>query len=154
MKTLATLIVLIITLTANAQIESDLKMPKSDYSFGAIAGTSQGLGLAVRYWPSNFGVQVSFLPYYTEYTELLSVGVSGLMKIREYKDADFYISAGAHTLRNDYRNQLILGIEPSVNLYSKDGNFSIFGSFGYNYAKFPNSFSITPGGAIGFFINL
>ncbi len=155
MKTLATLVLSILFLGVNAQIENPSPtLPKSDYSIGAIAGTSQGLGLAMRYWPSDFGVQISFLPYYNEYTQLLSVGVTGLYTVREYKNSEFYLSAGVHNFKMDRYNQLIIGFEPSVNLNSEDGNFTLFGSFGYNYAKLPNSFSITPGGAVGFFIHL
>jgi hypothetical protein len=154
MKLLSLLLLSFFAFSSNAQVENKLVIPKSDYSLGAIAGTSQGLGLAMRYWPGKMGVQVAFLPIYTEYSQTISIGVSSLYKLREYKILDFYLNTGAHHLRTDYNTQTIFGIEPSFNLYTDEGLFSVFGSFGYNIALYQGGYSIYPGAATGIFFRL
>ena len=42
--------------------ETDEKKNYSKHGIGAVLSSSNGKGLAYRYWPKNFGVQVSFIP--------------------------------------------------------------------------------------------
>lgn len=159
MKKLFGLLLCLSFLSANAQIKNKTNEFKdSHFSFGAIAGTSQGLGLAVRYWPNKVGIQVACLPLADEYSQMVSIGVSGLFMLREYEHADFYLNAGYHQIFGDYSNTSIFGLEPSINLNSEDGMFTVFGSFGYDlYLRernvYGSSYSVSPGVACGFFIN-
>jgi len=150
MRIILSLIFSLFLINAQAQIKDNINLSKSNYSFGVLSGTSQGLGMSVRYWPKNVGIQVSFLPYYTEYTSFLSMSMSGLFMLKKYETTDFYLTTGVHRLITDYSSQTIIGFEPSIGLNSNDGIFTLFGSFGYDLAIRQDNYYVYPGVACGF----
>jgi len=57
------------SVTANAQKNTDVnpdpevvKKRYSKHGIGAVLSSVNGKGLAYRYWPETFGIQVSFIP--------------------------------------------------------------------------------------------
>lgn len=79
-----------------AQNESAFKPP---HHFGLHAGAATGLGFSYRYWPSDWGVQVTGIPIFGPNNNFFSFGANGLYSIRENRLIDFFGYAGGHFLR-------------------------------------------------------
>ena len=74
------------------------------YSIGAAAGFSTGYGLSFRYWPTKYGVQVNFAPYYDDIGTMISFGATGLMEVENNGWSRFYFYLGNHIHYDSYRD--------------------------------------------------
>ncbi|MDX1349169.1 MAG: hypothetical protein R3279_02915 [Putridiphycobacter sp.] len=69
------------------------------HSLGLHAGSSTGLGLSYRYWPSKFGFQLTGIPIFRENGgHFISAAATGLYEIKQGNLVDFYGYWGNHLL--------------------------------------------------------
>ncbi len=76
----------------------------SDYRFGvgAAAGFSTGYGLSFRYWPGNWGIQLTTAPYYTPDDATISFGATALRSLTYDRKVDLFLYIGNHLLYESY----------------------------------------------------
>ncbi|MEZ5010496.1 MAG: hypothetical protein R2744_02125 [Bacteroidales bacterium] len=72
---------------------------KLEYGIGAAAGFSTGYGLSFRYWPSDWGIQLTTAPYYTKNDSRVSIGASLLRTLNDdSRIIQLYVYYGNHLL--------------------------------------------------------
>jgi len=86
------------------EIYAQDKQPEIKYGIGAAAGFSTGYGLSFRYWPSVWGVQTTFAPYYDEYGATISYGLTGLRLIEDAGWVRFFGYVSQHLFINQYND--------------------------------------------------
>ncbi|MBP7497775.1 MAG: hypothetical protein KA792_08945 [Bacteroidales bacterium] len=87
-----------------AQIKDNETTIQSKHFIGLGAGMTTGLGLSYRYLPSRFGLQVNFIPVIRENNNYVSVGFSGLLKLRQNKKTNLLLYLGNHYLYNESKD--------------------------------------------------
>ena len=100
-----TIFILVSTVTAFAQEELTVEKTKvRKNGLGLHAGSTTGLGFSYRYWPDEFGFQVTFLPVISSTNSFVSIGVTGMYKVSEKKSVDLFVYAGNHFIyrKDDY----------------------------------------------------
>ncbi len=68
------------------------------HSLGLSAGSSTGLGFSYRYWPKKVGFQLTGIPIFSTNTIFTSVGLSGLLKIKDFSKISLYGYFGNHMI--------------------------------------------------------
>jgi len=66
----------------------------SKHGIGAVLSSSNGKGLAYRYWPKTFGVQVSFIPVASNNEEFYNAGITGYARLKKYSVGELFLHAG------------------------------------------------------------
>ncbi|MCD6596275.1 MAG: hypothetical protein J7L04_01225 [Bacteroidales bacterium] len=100
-----TIFMVLTTVTAFAQDELSLDKDKvRKNGLGLHAGSTTGLGFSYRYWPDEFGFQVTFLPIISSSQSFVSLGFTGMYKLSEKKAVDLFAYAGNHFIyrKNNY----------------------------------------------------
>jgi hypothetical protein len=67
----------------------------SGHAIGAVLSSSNGKGLAYRYWKQKLGFHASFIPVITDERKLYNGGLTLYCKIREYDLGTLFLHAGA-----------------------------------------------------------
>lgn len=80
-----------------------LNKVKFNNNLGVAAGFTTGYGLSYRYWPKQFGIQVTFAPYSNDSESQYSFGVAFLLKVIETNYANFFLYQGDHLLFHTYK---------------------------------------------------
>jgi len=80
-----------------AQEQEELK-----FGIGAAAGFSTGYGLSFRYWPSDWGIQITTAPYYSNNDAQLSFGATTLRTIKNDGRIKLFVYWGNHILYEKY----------------------------------------------------
>jgi hypothetical protein len=81
----------------NAATTNEAGTDRKNYSkhgIGAVLSSSNGKGLAYRYWPKNFGVQVSFVPYASNSEQYYNGGITFYQRLKSYSVGDLFLHAG------------------------------------------------------------
>lgn len=86
------------------------------YGIGAAAGFSTGYGLSFRYWPSDWGLQLTTAPYYTESNSTISIGATALRTIKNDGRIKLFGYIGNHLFFERYSDYWYE--------YPEDGNIS------------------------------
>ena len=116
----------------------------SKHGIGAVLSSSNGKGLAYRYWPKTFGVQVSFIPVASNNEEFYNAGITGYARLKKYSVGELFLHAGAEYQyqtfdRYDYYSYLSSYYE-SYKVISNGVNVG-FGP-GYHFELKPVSFDL------------
>ena len=137
------------------------------HQLGLHAGSTTGIGLSYRYWPGKLGIQATLLPYKNnsdrnENTErqdfyqiagidiprgqFVSIGLSGLLKIRQFNKSIMFTYLGNHflLLRNKTSYSAGAGIGFAI-----DAPVSFNFMLGYGAYDITNSLVLFPAFEIG-----
>lgn len=89
---------LIQALYAQAQKTTETEIePVRNYSkhgIGAVLSSTNGKGLAYRYWPKTYGVQVSFIPVASNNDEYYNAGLTGYARLKRYSVGELFMHVG------------------------------------------------------------
>ena len=66
----------------------------SKHGIGAVLSSANGKGLAYRYWPKTFGVQVSFIPVASNNEKFYNTGITGYARLKKYSVGELFLHAG------------------------------------------------------------
>lgn len=102
LKKLIVIIAVTVPLTLFSQ-ESDKSQNEYKFGIGAAAGFSTGYGLSFRYWPSDWGLQITTAPYYSDYNSSVSLGVTALRLIRDDGKIRLFGYIGNHLYYESYK---------------------------------------------------
>lgn len=80
--------------TEDAATAAPEKKNYSKHGIGAVLSSSNGKGLAYRYWPKTFGVQVSFIPVASNNEEFYNAGITGYARLKKYSVGELFLHAG------------------------------------------------------------
>lgn len=116
----------------------------SKHGIGAVLSSANGKGLAYRYWPKTYGVQVSFIPVASNNEEFYNAGITGYARLKKYSVGELFLHAGAEYQyqtfdRYDYYSYLSSYYE-SYKVISNGVNVG-FGP-GYHFELKPVSFDL------------
>jgi hypothetical protein len=116
----------------------------SKHGIGAVLSSSNGKGLAYRYWPKTYGIQVSFIPVASNSEEYYNVGLTGYARLKKYSVGELFVHVGAEYQyqtfeRYDYYSYSSSYYE-SYNVISNGINVG-FGP-GYHFELKPISFDL------------
>lgn len=168
-KTVSVFCLLLIALHLNAQ---KTEQRPGTHSLGLHAGSSTGLGLSYRYWPSKFGVQITGIPIFRQGGgHFISAGLTGLYEIRQGDLVDFYSYFGNHIISikdkysvYDYPSGNLIDVESFKTQYNiglgigfrchitKDVDFELQG--GYGIFDVTEDIFTFPTGEIGLYYRL
>ena len=154
LKKLIVVIAVIIPLTLFSQ-ESNNSQKEYKFGIGAAAGFSTGYGLSFRYWPSNWGLQLTTAPYYSEQSSTISLGITTLRLIKDDGRIRLFGYVGNHLYYEKNKNWYnypeenqetlksttwILGAGPGIEfIIAKKVSFNLM--FGIaSYTKFSNQY--------------
>lgn len=149
-KLLCSLVSLTIIVTISAQ-ESSSDFESKSNEFGIHAGFSTGLGLSYRHWFDNNGIQLTFLPVFTDDLTFVSGGLTFMRSFRESKYFRFYGYLGNHYIYNteaEYEQQYNIGIGPGFS-FGKTVRFNL--QVGYGLYDVFNRLNMLPTGEIGLY---
>lgn len=96
------LLIIIGATTLSAQEKENITQPK--HAVGLAAGFSTGYGLSYRYWPQKLGLQVTMAPFLSNDEYNVSLGVTGLYKLRSAKYYNFFLYYSNHFLFEKNKN--------------------------------------------------
>jgi hypothetical protein len=98
---LTTIVATMLSLSTSAQLSENTNgkgakqyAEPSGHAIGAVLSSSNGKGLAYRYWKNRLGVHASFLPYTTDNTMFLNGGLTGYCAVRKYDIGSLFFHAG------------------------------------------------------------
>lgn len=153
MKALISLFFGIITaVSLQAQdFETKSENPDLEYStneFGAHVGATTGMGLSYRHWFDNTGVQLTFLPFKSNYEELYSIGLSGLYSVNRSKYVHVFGYLGSHLLAQDGEVNLNVGAGPGF-AFGKTVTFNLQVGYGLYFSE--EDYQILPTVEIGLY---
>jgi hypothetical protein len=122
-----------------------VKKNYSKHGIGAVLSSSNGKGLAYRYWPKTFGVQVSFIPVASNNDEYYNGGITGYARLKKYSVGELFLHAGVEYQyqtfdRYDYYSSSIYPYEYPYTVKSSGFNAG-FGP-GYHFELKPVSFDL------------
>ena len=80
--------------TEDAATAAPEKKNYSKHGIGAVLSSSNGKGLAYRYWPKTLGVQVSFIPVASNNEEFYNAGITGYARLKKYSVGELFLHAG------------------------------------------------------------
>jgi|JI102314A2RNA_FD_contig_31_2813978_length_1397_multi_2_in_0_out_0_2 hypothetical protein len=153
----------------------------SGHAIGAVLSSSNGKGLAYRYWPENVGFHVSFFPAAKGDAKYYNGGVTGYLALREYEVGTLFLHVGAEY---EYRSRnssyslsypsfgtvsylekmkgLNLGFGPGLHVFQKYVSMDIFLGYGAYFRNYLGNDNYTPKdevittltGGISFFLEL
>jgi hypothetical protein len=83
---------------------------------GINLGSTTAIGLSYKYWPSRYGIQVTFLPLSEKEKIMISAGLTGLYLFKEFEGAYLFTYLSTH-FTNMYSD--------GENFYTKKYNFHI-----------------------------
>lgn len=149
-KILCLLGIIVISLSVTAQ-ESVPDFETKANEFGIHAGFSTGLGLSYRHWFDNNGIQLTFLPVFTDDLTFVSGGFSVLHSFKESKYFRFYGYLGNHIIHNtdaEFETQYNMGIGPGFS-FGKTVRFNLM--VGYGLYDVFNRLNMLPTGEIGLY---
>ena len=66
----------------------------SKHGIGAVLSSTNGKGLAYRYWPKTYGIQVSFIPVASNNDEYYNAGLTGYARLKKYSVGELFLHAG------------------------------------------------------------
>ena len=121
-----------------------IKKNYSKHGIGAVLSSANGKGLAYRYWPKTYGIQVSFIPVASNNEEYYNAGLTGYARLKKYSVGELFLHAGVEYQyqtfdRYDYYDPLS-SYADSYNVISNGINAG-FGP-GYHFELKPVSFDI------------
>ncbi len=121
----------------------------SGHALGAIVSSTNGKGLAYRYWPENLGFHISFFPASNGDSKYYNGGITGYLNIREYEIGSLFLHVGAeyqYSSNNEYystgypaytnvtyvdkTNGWNLGFGPGLHILQKYVSMDIFLGYG------------------------
>lgn len=154
----------------------------SGHAIGAVVSSTNGKGLAYRYWPENLGFHVSFFPAANGDNKYYNAGVTGYLTIREYEMGNLFLHLGAEyqysskqsgyssgypTYTNinymDKTNGLNLGFGPGLHVLQKFISIDFFVGYGAYFRNHSASIDtytpkdeviMTLTGGVAFFLEL
>lgn len=181
----AGLLVLSTAAMAQKTTEAGAEPVKKNYSkhgIGAVLSSSNGKGLAYRYWPKTYGVQVSFIPVASNSEEYYNAGLTGYARLKKYSVGELFLHAGIEYQyqtfeRYDYYSSssymydsykvfstgFNAGFGPGYHFELKPVSFDIFLGYGAyirdessdkSYADLNDSRLMTVSGGFAVFLNL
>lgn len=125
------LLIIIGATTLSAQEKENIVQPK--HAVGLAAGFSTGYGLSYRYWPVKYGLQVTTAPFFSNDEYHISLGVTGLYKLRSAKYYNFYMY---------YSNHFLFEKSPTY--------YALMGSNDYSTVEYDRDFTWITGAGPGF----
>ena len=137
------------------EIQSGPEVVKKSYSkhgIGAVLSSTNGKGLAYRYWPGTYGIQVSFIPISVESFEYYNLGFTGYARLKDYnfgelffhaeiefqyqsmEEMDFLMSTSTYNYYRVNSNGINAGFGPDYHFEMKPASFDVFIGYGL-YAR-------------------
>ncbi len=112
--------VLIITLLLSAiMFASAQEFPESKkHQVGIHAGFTSGIGISYRYWPDKLGMQITFIPIKSDEKTFVSLGVTGLLTLKEKKYFKPFLYLGNHYVYTREDQEYNIGIGPGFSVGS------------------------------------
>lgn len=176
------------SVAANAQKNTDVnpdpevvKKRYSKHGIGAVLSSVNGKGLAYRYWPERFGIQVSFIPAASNSEQYYNVGLTGYARLKKYSVGELFLHVGAEYQYQTFEqwdylssssyyepydiisNGFNAGFGPGYHFELKPVSFDIFMGYGayirnessnYQYATLNDRVLMTLSGGVAVFLNL
>ncbi len=81
----------------------------SGHALGAVLSSTNGKGLAYRYWPQNLGFHISFFPASNGDSKYYNAGATGYLNIREYEIGTLFLHVGAEYQYSSKSNSYTAG---------------------------------------------
>ncbi|MFM7233098.1 MAG: hypothetical protein ACKOZM_00820 [Flavobacteriales bacterium] len=175
-------------LTAGAQKNNDVNPDPevvgkrySKHGIGAVLSSVNGKGLAYRYWPETFGIQVSFIPAASNSEQFYNAGLTGYARLKKYSVGELFLHAGVEyqyqtfeqwnylsssSYYDSYKvisNGINAGFGPGYHFELKPVSFDIFMGYGAyirdesstsEYATLNDRVLMTLSGGVAVFLNL
>ncbi len=164
MKKLFALIISALSTTGIFAQMNDGNVLKLAHEFGMHAGATTAVGISYRYWPTDFGVQLTALPIKTSNETWISLGITGLYSFHESRTVHFFGYFGNNLIidnHSSYTNPVYpynteyvnhsrynIGIGPGF-AFGTRVRFNIMAGYGF-YDVF-GEFLIYPTGEIGLY---
>ncbi|MFO7754809.1 MAG: hypothetical protein ACQERS_15055 [Bacteroidota bacterium] len=102
MKKSVIFILLALPLIVYAQEKPAQAQEEFKFGIGAAAGFSTGYGLSFRYWPTDWGLQLTTAPYYSNNDAQISFGATTLKTIKDDGRIKLFMYWGNHILYEKY----------------------------------------------------
>lgn len=102
MKRTVIIILLSLPLIIYGQDKPEQEQEELKFGIGAAAGFSTGYGLSFRYWPSDWGIQITTAPYYSNNDAQISFGATTLKTIKDGGRIKLFMYWGNHILYENY----------------------------------------------------
>ena len=91
--------IIIISFSFCASAQNDSIYTPSKHFFGLNIGSTTGIGLSYRYWPTRLGAQITAAPIILPNNKhFISLGFSALLKFKETKNFTIYGYLSDHAL--------------------------------------------------------
>ncbi|MFM7725430.1 MAG: hypothetical protein ACKO7B_01915 [Flavobacteriales bacterium] len=153
----------------------------SKHGIGAVLSSVNGKGLAYRYWPETFGIQVSFIPAASNSEQFYNAGLTGYARLKKYSVGELFLHAGVEyqyqtfeqwnylsssSYYDSYKvisNGINAGFGPGYHFELKPVSFDIFMGYGAyirdesstsEYATLNDRVLMTLSGGVAVFLNL
>ncbi len=121
------------------------------HSVGLHAGSTTGLGFSYRYWPGKFGVQITGIPIFSDGESFGSVGVTPIIKLKEFNSMDIFGYLGNHIL---YSNSDVFAQDPITGITSTEKDLDIIYNIGVGVGcrfRFTEFINLNVQGGYGFY---
>jgi hypothetical protein len=145
--------------------------PRTGHAIGGVLSSTNGNGLAYRYWPRKTGVHISCLPLVTSSSSFYSVGTTIYHTLREYRSNNkLFLQAGLDFVhqefegsywsgRDDYSsNSYNVGVGPGFESHTRYGSFSAYLGYGIyqkTYTQYLDNKNVfTLSGGISYFFEI
>ena len=116
-------------------VQEGIDAPKKNYSkhgVGAVLSSVNGKGLAYRYWPKTYGVQVSFIPIVSNTEEFYNAGITGYARLKKYSVGELFLHVGLEYQYETFDNYNYYGAASYYESYNVKSN-GINAGFGPGY---------------------
>ena len=121
MKQLTAIFSILLLFAICKPAEAQITGGSFDHEVGLHAGFTTGLGLSYRYWPRRLGIQATFLPIFGNDNQFISLGLSGLLMLKDDTNVNFFTYVGNHWIfRDDRDTQWNLGLGPGLKFIVSD----------------------------------
>jgi hypothetical protein len=153
----------------------------SKHGLGAVISSVNGKGLAYRYWPKTYGIQVSFVPAASNSYKYYNAGLTAYARLKKYsvgelflhagveyqyqmfEQTDYFSSSTSYESYNVISNGINAGFGPGYHFELKPVSFDIFMGYGayvrdesssYSGAALNDRVLMTLSGGVAVFLNL
>ena len=170
MKTLFLITFSILFIANTFAQDRDSILLQKNHEFGFHAGFTTGAGFSYRYWPNNYGLQITILPVKTEDQTFISLGLTGLYSFYNSKRLRFFGYLGNNYTVNNYSTTVYDNWDPingstTHKVFSRNKTYNIgfgpgfgFGStvrfnlmLGYGFYDVFGKFNVYPTGEVGLY---
>jgi hypothetical protein len=139
------LILLSVNGSAQNAKEAEIQPAKnySKHGVGAVLSSSNGKGLAYRYWPKKVGIQVSFIPVASNNEKYYNAGLTGYARLKKYSVGELFMHVGCEYQYRTYERYDYLSMSSYYESYQvQSAGVNLGFGPGYHFELKPVSFDL------------